>query len=257
MHPGAHHGGAVPVGGVDEAIGTVRSPAVGDGLVVQGDGRLNEALRRVGPERLVHLDEQPRPLHPVADGGAVGAEGIGGLVAVVVEQRFPPRGQVFGNPPVVVSCQPDHPLGNPAGAPVPGAVPRRVPGGEERLDGVHVGVDPAVVVQGDPRAVPLLHNRAGGLVPEVLLHDRQGHLQQPLGARYPGHQGACCREENEGVRVGGFDALGTAIGLDGCKPAAEVLVVERPLRQRPHTVLGQRCQLGAVWATLGGRLVGK
>ena len=79
--------------------------------------------------------------------GAIGAERVVGLVGVVAEVQLPPAVEVLGDEPALgAGPDVDDPVGHAVGALVPDPVARDVAEGEERLDAVHGGVGPAVVL---------------------------------------------------------------------------------------------------------------
>lgn len=134
------------------------------------------------------VEGQPRPLQDVADRHAEGAELIGGTVAVVVGQHLPLGVEVLRQAPVRVAGElVDDPTQDPQRAVDVALIAEHLPRGEHRLDGVHVGVDAAVVLTPGPGAVVLLAGHARVLVPEVSVEHVEGLGQQgrPRGDRRP------------------------------------------------------------------------
>ena len=148
-----------PVDGVDEPVGAVDGPALADRGVEQGPtASASSHVGSSGAEAGTQVQGQPGPLEPVADGGAVGAERVRGLVDVVLEQRASTSASKCSGIRQwcagARSCttrvsDPQRPVAQ-------GGVVEHVGGREQRLDGVHVGVHAAVAVERGPRLVPLL-----------------------------------------------------------------------------------------------------
>ena len=169
---------------------------------------------------------------------------MGRLVGVVLQQGRPGLVEVLGDAPVVRRREvTDHPLQDPGGTVAEGLVVEDVGGGEQRLDRVHVGVDPAVGVEHGPPAVPLLHDHPGVVVPEALQEHLEREAEQLAGALPPRGRGAGGREHHEGVLVGGLVGGGRPVARDVGVPAAVHLVAE-PTEQGGDAVVRQRRRTG-------------
>jgi len=163
----------------------------------------------------------------VPDGRAVRPERLRGCVDVVVEQRVPLGVEVLGDPPLVRPREAvNDPLSDPVRAVQPEPVTRDVGGGQVGLDGVHVGIDPAVVLAGRERAVPGLDGHARLLVPEVLRRDGQRLVQELARSGPPRRGGARRGEDHEGVRVRGLVRLDRPVRVHRGEPAAVLGVAE-------------------------------
>ena len=154
------------------------------------DGVVEQPARRVVEGR-PQVQGQPRPLELVPDRDAVGAERVRRLVAVVLGQRLPVRGEVLGEPPVPLPRPAvHHPLhgaqrlpAEPRGPRV--AVPQGVGGGHRRLHAVHVGVHAAIGGKRLPVAGEFIAEKPDGVVPEPVLKHLRDVGQQPAGLVLP------------------------------------------------------------------------
>ena len=86
--------------------------------------------------------------------------------------------EVFGDAPVVGLRPAEHVLDDAARALAPGLVAGHVGHGEERLDGMHVGVEAAVRVEFGEFGVPRVDGQAGLVVPELVEEDLFGMVEQ-------------------------------------------------------------------------------
>ena len=181
MHTVVHDGLAVPVGGVYEAGRTVRVPRILDrtveqmlrGVDVRGRGRRIGRIGAGGP-----LGDQAGPFDAVARSRAVRLELVVRLLAVAFEVERPVGMKVFGDAPVVGLRPAEHVLDDAARALAPGLVAGHVGHGEERLDGMHVGVEAAVRVEFGEFGVPRVDGQAGLVVPELVEEDLFGMVEQ-------------------------------------------------------------------------------
>ena len=250
VHALMDHRLAVEVRGVDEAGGAVDAPAVGAGLLEDVLGGVQHPVRCAHgavDECAAQLDGQSRPLQAVARRDAVGPEGVGRLVAVVVEPRFPGGAVVLGQAPAVLAgldvdrevddlqrpLQPTHLAGD-------------VGGGKVGLNRVHGGVDAPVVLRvGEVEGIGLDRHLLR-LVPPVAVLDRHGVAQQLVGTGPVG--GRRCRrsQQHECVLVAllaglGIDRdaapLGVGLGADRRVPAAVGRVAQGTV-QGTHAVVG-------------------
>ncbi len=168
------------------------------------------------------------------------------LVGVVLEQRGPLGVEVLGDPPVVRRSEVvDHARGDPQRTLAQGGVIEHVGGRQQRLDGVHVGVDAAVGIERRPRLVPLLDDHPERLVPEVVEQHGEGLGEQPVRPGTLGRGGAGRGEYDERVLVGGLVGGGRPV-LRQPRPPAAVDAVPEQTAQRGHAVVGE---LGAVGPT--------
>ena len=95
---------AVEVRGVDEAGSAVHAPAIGARTVEELLGGVEHPIRHgqgTGHEGGAGLNDQARPFQAVARRDAVGPEGVGRLVLVVVQIGVPARVVVLRQVPVV------------------------------------------------------------------------------------------------------------------------------------------------------------
>ena len=100
------------------------------------------------------------------------------LLAVAFEVERPVGMEVFGDAPVVGLRPAEHVLDDAARALAPGLVAGHVGHGEERLDGMHVGVEAAVRVKFGEFGVPRVDGQAGLVVPELVEEDLFGMVEQ-------------------------------------------------------------------------------
>ena len=135
-----------------------------------------------------------------------------------------------------------------AGAGAIGLVAGHVRHGQERLDGVHVGVDAAVRVQLGELGVPGVHGQTVLLVPEVRVVGVERFGEQFLGARASDQRGRGGGQDDEGVRVADLARLGGAVRGDGRVPAAVRIVMQRPAQSVERLV----DELLGVWLAVDG-----
>ncbi len=221
-----NHGGAVPIGGVDEPRRAVRRPTVGDGLVEQRDRGVDQLVTLGRAQRVGQVDEQPRPLQGVAHRGAVGLELVSRLIGVVLGHRRPGLVEVLGDPPPVRRRLAHHEAAHRMCPRQPVAVTRQAGNGQHRLHGVHVGVQPAVGVGHGEVGAPGVDAQAGGAVPEPVEEHGGGVVQQRtcpgdagLGAGGPGQQ-------DEGMGIARLVGL-WSVGSDRGEPPAVLGVAQR------------------------------
>ena len=180
MHPLTGHRGAVPVDGVHPA----RLPIGPEGL----RGLLHQCSRGLEHplwcltvelnERGASMQHQASPLDPVADGGPVGAERMVRLVAVVVQQRVPLHIEMLRQCPVVVAGElVDRTGSDTDGSVEPHALTRDVGRCEQRLNGVHVRVDAAILLAVREGAVIGVHAHAGGFIEELLIEHLESFVE--------------------------------------------------------------------------------
>ena len=125
--------------------------------------------------------DHSRPCPTVAP---YGWNGSSGRSRVVLQQRLPLGSKCSGirqRCGSAKSC--DHPVGDAQRALPQTLVAGGVGGGQQRLDGVHVAVHPAVGVEPGEPAVPGVDEHAGVGSKNLVLPDAQGLLQQVVGAR--------------------------------------------------------------------------
>ena len=256
VHALVHHGLAVEVRGVDETGITVDAPAVGAGLIEDVLGGLQHPLRRAHgavDERPAQLHRQARPLQPVARRDAVGPEGVGGLVAVVVQARFPGGGVVLGQAPAVLAgLDVDGEVGDLQGPLQPAHLAGDVGGGQVGLHCVHGGVDaPVVLGVGEVGGVGL-HRHLLVLVPPVAVLDLDGVAQQLVAAGPVGCRRGGRGQEHEGVLVALLTgvaihrdalSLGVGLGADRRVPAAVDRVAQGSV-EGAHAVVGVAAAAG-------------
>ena len=251
-----HHGLAVEVRGVDEARGAVDAPAVGAGLVEEVLGRLQHPLRRAHgavDERPTQLHGQTRPLQPVARRDAVGPEGVGGLVAVVVQARLPGGGVVLGQAPAVLAgLDVDGEVGDLQGPLQPAHLAGDVGSGQVGLHRVHGGVDAPVVLRVGEVGRVGLHRHLLVLIPPVAVLDLDGVAQQLVAAGPVGGRRGGRSQEHEGVLVALLagvavhrDAPPLGVGLEADRrvPAAIDRVAQRTV-EGAHAVVGVAAAAG-------------
>ena len=101
-----------------------------------------------------------------------------------------------------------------------------VSGGKEGLDGVHVGVQAAVIVQNGELGVPGVAGQALFLVPEELVIGCQRLVQQLLGAGTAHQNSGGSGQDDEGVGVALLSGQGLAVSGQACVPAAVGGVME-------------------------------
>ena len=143
-------GSALPVHGVDEAVRTVDRPALADRGVEQGHARRRAATP--GPRaRVRHAGAAPAGPTPASDRSSrrTGRNGCAGCRCCSPAAGSTCSSKCSGMPPVVAGGRARAPPGSTirsarSAAPVAG----HVGGGEQRLDGVHVGVHAAVARPG-------------------------------------------------------------------------------------------------------------
>ena len=222
-----YDGGAVEVDGVDEALGAVDGPAVGDGAVEQRRRVGQQPAGGGGTAGVVEVREQPGPLQLVADGDAVRAERVVGPVAVVVGQHEPARVIVLRQPEAGPRRDLVHdPPGQSEGA-VEGPPPHpHVVGREQRLDEVHVGIGAQIGLGVLPVAVQHVAVEAGDGVEEPLLQHRHGLLEHRPGALVPGCHGRGRRQQHERVLVGALRLTVLPGAVRAGEPPAVPLIVE-------------------------------
>ena len=251
-----HHGLAVEVRGIDETGSTVDAPAVGAGLIEDVLGGLQHPLRRAHgavDERPAQLHGQARPLQPVARRDAVGPEGVGGLVAVVVQARFPGGGVVLGQAPAVLAgLDVDGEVGDLQGPLQPAHLAGDVGGGQVGLHRVHGGVDaPVVLGVGEVGGIGL-HRHLLVLIPPVAVLDLDGVAQQLVGAGPVGGRRGGGGQEHEGVLVALLAGvavhreappLGVGLGADRRVPAAVDRVAQGSV-EGAHSVVGVAAAAG-------------
>ena len=134
----------------------------------------------------------------------------------------------------------------------PGHVAGDVRHGQVGLDGVHGGVDAAVVLRvGEVRRVGL-DGHVEGLVPPPALLRRHGVAQKLVGAGAVGGRRRGRGQQDEGVLVallaglrvdGRAAALGVQLVAHRRVPAAVLVVPHRPA-QGPHAVVGEAAAAG-------------
>ena len=246
----------IEVRGVDEARGAVDAPAVGAGLLEDVLSGLKHPVRHAHgavDERPAQLHGQARPLQPVARRDAVGPEGVGGLVAVVVQARFPGGGVVLGQAPAVFAgLDVDGEVGDLQGPLQPTHLTGDVGGGQVGLHRVHGGVDAAVVLGAGEVGGVGLHRHLLALVPPVAVLDLDGVAQQLMGAGPVGGRRGGGGQEHEGVLVALLTGvpvdrdtppLGVGLGTDRRVPAAVDRVAQGAV-QGAHAVVGVAAAAG-------------
>ena len=168
-----------------------------------------------------------------------GWNGSSGRSRVVLQLRPPAGVEVLRDPPALrLGEVVHHPAGD-AERPLPQRlVPGGVGGGQQRLDGVHVAVQPAVRVEPGEAAVPGVDEETGVGVEEPLLPDGQRLLEQVVGAGQRGHPGRAGGQHHEGVGVAGLLVRGLAVGVDAVnQPPASI--VPQPAAQPAQACGGE------------------
>ncbi|MNO73357.1 hypothetical protein D3C76_643200 [compost metagenome] len=199
---------------------------------------LEEFLRVGGqPARRKHAGAHPRrfemqqqsgPFETVARRGAVGAETVGRVVAVVLAQGLPVAVEMFDHQKAVGGgAAMNHPLDDALGAAQPALVVADIGQGEEGFGGVHVAVGASVRLLLAPVAVEGFAHGAFFFAPETAVDDvdrvieqglRTGPLRDHRGTRGQGH---------EGMQVGVLAGVAVAV-LGHREPATVHGIAQRP-----------------------------
>lgn len=171
------------------------------------------------------------PTQPSGRGSAVRAELAGPVIGVVLRHGVPLRVEVLEDPVVVVARKVvDEHLGDVEGPFEPAVLPGHIGDDEVRLDGMHARVTATVCFSFRKFPVPRVEAHAGVVVPEPGVSDAQCLVEQFLGARAVGRNGAGSREEHEGVLVTGLGVVYRSVPVYLGIPAAELIIVEDLLR---------------------------
>ena len=145
---------------------------------------------------------------------------------------------MLGDAPPVV-CRPfDDVVDDAAGADAIGVVPGGVGHGQERLGGMHVGVQAPIGVECGECRVPGVDGQADLVVPEMLVICGERLVEQFLGAGPSGQQGRGCGEYHEGMRIADLARSMGAVREHLRIPAA-VLVVMQNAGQSLERRIGQ------------------
>ena len=133
---------------------------------------------------------------------------------------------MLGNAPSVVFRPFDDVVDDAAGADAIGVVPGGVGHGQERLGGVHVGVETTVRVELGEFGVPGIDGQTDFVIPEMLVIRGKRLVKQFLGAGPSGQQGRGCGEYHEGMRIADLARSMGAVREHLRIPAAMLVVMQ-------------------------------
>jgi hypothetical protein len=121
-------------------------------------------------------------------------------------------------------------------------LPRRLMGGHQRLDPVHVGVHAAIIRKGRPVARPFIRQQPRPVLPEPLPQHPGCVRNQPVGLGVADHLRRRPRQQHEDMAIGQLAVICHRFALQTPEPAAMVAVavvagqITHPLIHHGQTV---------------------